>query len=237
MRLDVYLSQNGIKSREAAKAVIKKGIIIDGRTVFKPSFEVTGEENIVFEDDLKYVGRGGLKLEHAIKTFGIDLDGMVCLDIGASTGGFTDCMLQHDASYVYALDVGHGQLAQKLVCDSRVRNMEGMNIRSVTRSDFDRDIDFIGTDVSFISLKLVLPVIYELLSGKNAVVLIKPQFECGRAALGKGGIVKSDKVTESVREDLRAFAEATGFAVEGIIPSPITGGDGNREFLMLLSRE
>ena len=114
--------------------------------------------------------------------------------------------------------------------------MEGMNIRSVTRSDFDRDIDFIGTDVSFISLKLVLPVIYELLSGKNAVVLIKPQFECGRAALGKGGIVKSDKVTESVREDLRAFAEATGFAVEGIIPSPITGGDGNGEFLMLLKK-
>ncbi|MBQ5317383.1 MAG: TlyA family RNA methyltransferase [Oscillospiraceae bacterium] len=236
MRLDVYLSQNGIKSREAAKSIIKKGVVINGRTVTKPSFDVTGDEDIVYENDMKYVGRGGLKLEHAIREFELDLTGYVCLDIGASTGGFTDCMLQSGASYVYAVDVGHGQLAQKLVCDSRVRNMEGMNIRSVTRSDFDRDIDFIGTDVSFISLKLVLPVIYELLSGKNAVVLIKPQFECGRAALGKGGIVKSDKVTESVREDLRAFAEATGFAVEGIIPSPITGGDGNREFLMLLKK-
>ncbi|MBQ5310702.1 MAG: TlyA family RNA methyltransferase, partial [Oscillospiraceae bacterium] len=158
------------------------------------------------------------------------------LDIGASTGGFTDCMLQRGADFVYALDVGHGQLAEKLRLDSRVYNMEGVNIRNITRDAFDRSIDFIGTDVSFISLKLVLPVIYDLLDGRYAVVLIKPQFECGRSGLGKGGIVKDEKITENVKADIKSFAETTGFTADSIIPSPIKGGDGNREYLMLLSK-
>lgn len=235
MRLDLYLLQIGVKSRSEAKRLIENGDIeVAGKTP-KPSLEITDTDEVRILRRSRYVSRGGLKLEAALNT-GIDVTGLCCLDIGASTGGFTDCLLQHGAAYVYALDVGHSQLAPSLRSDERVCTIEGVNIRSVTSADFDRKIDFICCDVSFISLRQVLPVIYEILQGEYAAVLIKPQFECGREHIGKGGIVRSDKVRRAVIDDISAFAKNLGFAIADILPSPIEGGDGNKEFLMILNK-
>ena len=184
------------------------------------------------------MSRGGLKLEKALEVFGIDVTGLCCLDIGASTGGFTDCLLQHGARYVYAVDVGHGQLAPSLRTDKRVKCTEGYNIRNAAPDDFDTPIDFICTDVSFISLKLVIPVVKLLLSpGGKAVLLIKPQFECGKKDIGKGGIVRDKKIQTRVTEEIRQCALDSGFDVAGLIPSPISGGSGNTEYLIALDNK
>lgn len=239
MRADVFLFENGYtKSRQLAKNLIVDGrLLVNDIPCIKPSFDICPNDDIkIIGDNPKYVGRGGIKLETAIEEFKISLNGATCIDIGASTGGFTDCMLQNGAKKVYAVDVGHDQLDNKLLSDNRVINLEKTNIRDVDINTFDNlPVDFISVDVSFISLKLVLPKVYELLkSGGHAVTLIKPQFEAGKKYLNKNGIVKSEKVRQSVIEDIKTFAQSLGFAVLGICQSSITGSKGNIEFLMYL---
>ena len=235
MRLDLYITEKGLaRSREQAKELIKSGkVLIDGKVTEKPAFDVTDANTIeVSAEALKYVGRGGLKLEKAVAEFSLNLDRKVCTDIGASTGGFTDCMLQNGAALVYAVDVGHGQLDRKLLQDKRVISMEGSDVRNLTAADFENPPDFISADVSFISLKLILPKISELLpESGEAVVLIKPQFEAGRSAIGKNGVVKDRKAHIRVLEEIVLFCPSAGLSVQGIVPSPITGGSGNREYL------
>ncbi len=237
-RLDVELFERGLcKSRERARQLIKNGnVTVGGKVCTKPAFIVNDESELeVTGSDHGYVGRGGLKLEKAVSVFSADLKEKVCLDIGASTGGFTEVMLSGGASRVYALDVGHGQLAPELASDKRVVNMENTNIRESVPDDFDDVIDFIATDVSFISLKLVLPKIKELLAENGeAVVLIKPQFEAGRSNLNKKGVVKDPKVHRQVINDITEFASVCGFCISGICVSPIKGGTGNAEYLLYL---
>lgn len=235
-RLDILLSEKGLaSSRERAKQMIISGnVFVSGKKAEKPSMKIDDSTEItVTGEDLRYVGRGGLKLEKALQVFPIDLSGKVCMDIGASTGGFTDCMLQNGADKVYAVDVGHGQLAEKLLNDFRVVNMEKTNIRDLP-ADFTSDsIDFISIDVSFISLTLVLPKAMECLSENGSLAaLIKPQFEAGKSEVGKNGIVKSPKAHERVLNDIFAFANELGFTVKGIDFSPVSGGEGNIEYLM-----
>mgnify|MGYP004630826275 FL=1 len=241
MRLDVYLAENKIiKSRELAKKMISEGgVTVNGEVVTKPAKEISeGDEVKVTAELPAYVGRGGLKLEKALDSFHIDVSGLVCMDIGASTGGFTDCLLQRGAAYVYAVDVGHGQLDPKLAADERVANLEGMNIRNVSADEFDKPISFICTDVSFISLTKVIPKIYELLeSGGKAAMLIKPQFECGRSDIGKNGIVKSEKAQLRAVKEIYTFCGSVGMGVKGLEYSPIKGGDGNIEFLILAVKD
>lgn len=236
MRLDVYLTDNRLcKSRTAAQALIKSGgVSLNGKPCAKPSQEVgEGDSVEITGEQLRYVGRGGLKLEYALEHFGINLKGSQSIDIGSSTGGFTDCMLQHGAAVVYAVDVGKDQLDDSLRQDSRVFSMEQTDIRTAQLPQ----ADFIGTDVSFISLRLVLPHIFRLLkSGGTAVTLIKPQFEAGRQNLSKNGIVRDEKVRLRIRDDMAHFAEECGFRVSGVCPSPITGGDGNVEYLMCITK-
>ena len=188
-------------------------------------------------ETLHYVSRGGLKLEKAMREFPIELGGRVCMDIGASTGGFTDCMLQNGAAKVYSVDVGYGQLAWKLRGDERVVNMERTNIRYVTEEDIGEEIDFASIDVSFISLALVLPVAYRLLSaGGRCVALIKPQFEAGRAQVGKKGVVRDLNVHCEVIEKVVKIAREIGFGVLGLSFSPIKGPEGNIEYLIYLGK-
>ena len=240
-RLDTEIFERGLcKSRERAKQLIKNGnVTVDGKVCRKPAYRVSRDSDISVTGDVhRYVGRGGLKLEKAVEYFNIDLNGKVCLDIGASTGGFTDCMLQNGASLVFALDVGHSQLDEKLLSDSRVVNMEKTNIRETSVSDFSSEIEFISTDVSFISLKLVLPKIKEILKeGGSSVVLVKPQFEAGKSGLSKNGIVKEPKVHRQILSDLLVFADNCGFSVSGICVSPVRGGSGNSEYLMYLKHK
>lgn len=237
MRLDVYLTENGLcKSRTAAQSLIKSGgVSVDGKPCGKPAYDVAdGAAVEITGEQLRYVGRGGLKLEGAIEAFGIELSGLVCLDIGASTGGFTDCMLQNGAEKVYAVDVGTDQLDGRLRADNRVIVMEQTDIRT---AQLPQQVDFVGTDVSFISLKQVLPHIDRLLkSGGSAVTLIKPQFEAGRAALNKKGIVKDEKIRRRVVEDIVEFSQQCGFTAVGTAESPIQGGDGNTEYLLYLKK-
>lgn len=236
MRLDVYLTEKGlVKSRELAKKMIAGGgVSVNGRTASKPSESVTDTDSVKITGELpRYVGRGGYKLEKALDCFEIDLRGLVCIDIGASTGGFTDCMLQNGAEYVFSVDVGHGQLDEKLRADSRVCSMEGVNIKDISAGDLPKKIDFAAADVSFISLTKILPKISELLSENGAaVMLIKPQFECGRADIGKNGIVRSSKAHARAMKEVAAACAACGLGVVGIEYSPIRGGDGNTEYLM-----
>ncbi len=239
-RLDIELFQRGLcKSRERARQLIKNGnVTVDGIVCVKPSFTVNEDTDIQVSGDIhKYVGRGGLKLEKALSHFGISVEGLVCVDIGASTGGFTDCMLQNGAAKVYALDVGHSQLDEILLNDKRVINMEKTNIRETVASCFNDIINFIATDVSFISLKLVLPKINELLMPDGeALVLIKPQFEAGKGHINKTGIVKNLNVHRQILDDITQFAEETGFVIAGLCVSPIKGGSGNSEYLMYLKK-
>ncbi len=232
MRLDTYLAENNLcKSRTAAQSLIRSGgVSVNGKPCSKPSAEVgEGDTVEVTGEQLRYVGRGGLKLEAALERFGLDITGAECVDIGSSTGGFTDCMLQHGAAKVWAVDVGRDQLDGKLRSDPRVVSMEQTDIRDAELPQ----VDFIGTDVSFISLRLILPHIFRLLkSGGRAVALIKPQFEAGRSNLSKKGIVRDEKVRLKVRDEIAAFAEECGLTVVGTEVSPITGGDGNTEYLM-----
>lgn len=240
-RLDYYLTSNGyFSSRERAKEAIRNGeISINGKVYTKPAIEVTDRDIINFSGtEPKYVGRGGLKLEEAINTFDIKLDGLACADLGASTGGFTDCMLQNGVDKVYSIDVGHGQLAEKLLQDDRVINIEGVNVKDLTVNAIGDTVDFVTADLSFISVKFAISAAVKILkeNGK-AVFLIKPQFEAGRSAIGKGGIVKERSVHLKVLEDIYGFLISNGFEVAGIIPSPIRGGDGNIEYLTYCIRQ
>ena len=240
MRLDVYLTEHGmVKSRTAAQTLIKNGdVAVNGAPCIKTSTEVNDADDIVITgEQLRYVGRGGLKLEKALSCFNIKLDGAVCVDIGSSTGGFTDCMLQNGAEKVFAVDVGSDQLDDSLRQDKRVISLEKTDIRTAVIFPDGEGADFIGTDVSFISLKLVLPHIYRLLAeGGQAVALIKPQFEAGRSALNKKGIVKDEKTRRRIVTEITEYAVMCGFEVSGVADSPITGGDGNIEYLMHLKK-
>lgn len=240
MRLDVLLVERGLQeSRQRAQAVIMSGLVfVDGRRVDKPGSSVSGDAEIeVRGNPLRYVSRGGLKLEKAMSAFPIVLEGMVCGDIGASTGGFTDCMLQNGASRVYAVDVGYGQLAWKLRGDERVVCLERTNARYLSREQIPEELDFASVDVSFISLKLILPPLAALLKAHgHAAALIKPQFEAGREKVGKKGVVRDPQVHREVLEQFLEHARASGFAVLGLTYSPIRGPEGNIEYLGYLEK-
>ncbi len=238
MRADVFLFTHGFaESRSQAAVLIGNGVYISGKKIPKPSFIIpddTPAHAVNIEKKLPFVSRGGLKLESALIAFHLEVAGFCVLDIGASTGGFTDCLLRYGADFVYALDVGHGQLAPSLSADPRVENIEGCNARYMAPSLFSRHIDMAVTDISFISQKLIYGAVRGLLDdGAPFVSLIKPQFEAGRENIGKGGIVKDPRVHERVIRDIRESALASGLAMRGICPSPIAGGDGNREYTAL----
>lgn len=240
IRLDVYLTEEGLApSRSAAQAMIMAGdVYIDNNKAMKAGETVKGTENIeVRSKGAKYVSRGGLKLEKAMQVFPIDLKDKVCMDIGASTGGFTDCMLQNGAKKVYSIDVGYGQLAWKLRQDERVRNMERTNIRYLDKADLDETPDFFSVDVSFISLKLVLPVAYDVISEEGqGVCLIKPQFEAGRDKVGKKGVVREKSTHIEVIEKTVEFTKEIGFSVQSLDYSPVRGPEGNIEYLMYIKK-
>lgn len=240
-RLDVLVTECGLApSREKAKALIMAGCIyVNGQkedkagAMFDETSAVTMQGN-----KLPYVSRGGLKLEKALQVFPIRLDGCVAVDIGASTGGFTDCMLQNGAAKVYAIDVGYGQLAYSLRNDPRVINMERTNIRNVTPEDLQDKADFASADVSFISLKHVFPVMKRLLrEGGQAVCLIKPQFEAGREKVGKKGVVREEATHREVITSVTDMARENGFSVLGLDYSPVRGPEGNIEYLLYLQSE
>ena len=240
-RLDVLLVKKGFyPSRERAKASIMAGIVyVDGQksdkagNMIDENAEITVKENIC-----PYVSRGGLKLEKSMKLWPIDLKDKVCMDIGASTGGFTDCMLQNGAKRVFAVDVGYGQLDYKLRIDPRVTNMEKCNIRYLDFSLIDEPVEFISIDVSFISLKLVFPVAARLLAGGGSLVcLVKPQFEAGREQVGKKGIVRDKKVHGEVIKNVVQYACENGFVPSGLTYSPVTGAKGNIEYLLFLTKQ
>lgn len=239
VRLDSLLVLKEIAtSRERAKELITCGqVFVNGQQQTKPAFKASDDDDVsIIGETLKYVSRGGLKLEKAIDSFGISLDNKKCADIGASTGGFTDCMLQNGAQEVYAVDVGHNQLASQLCKDSRVINLEGVNIRYLTEKQISEKLDFISIDVSFISLSLVLPVAKSLICDNGIIVaLIKPQFEAGKANVGKKGVVKSLKTHIMVLEKIIAFVQSIGLAVNYLTYSPIKGPEGNIEYLAKLS--
>lgn len=234
-RLDILLVEQGhFDSREKAKRAIMAGIIlVNGQMVDKAGADVPIDGLItVKENPNKYVSRGGLKLEKAMNTYGINLEGKVCMDIGASTGGFTDCMLKSGATKVFSVDVGYGQLDYSLRTHPQVINMERTNIRHVTAEQINTTLDFVSIDVSFISLKLVLPVAYQLMAEEGEIVfLIKPQFEAGREQVGKHGVVRDEKVHVQVLKDVTQCASDLGFHLKALTFSPIRGPKGNIEFL------
>ncbi len=240
-RLDILLVEKGIcESREKAKTNIMAGLIfVDGKRVDKAGEKVKVDADIIFKGEkLKYVSRGGLKLEKAMNTFGIDLTDKVCMDIGASTGGFTDCMLQNNASKVFAVDVGYGQFAWKLRTDERVVCMEKTNIRYVTPEDIGIALDFASIDVSFISLRTIMPAVKALLGDKGEVVaLIKPQFEAGRDKVGKKGVVRDKEVHLEVINTIVNFLMENELNVLGLSYSPIKGPEGNREYLVYFTKD
>ena len=234
MRLDVFLAEHGMApSRSRARAMIEAGdVSVNGTPVLRPSFSVEGDEEIKVTDSLRYVGRGGLKLEAAIDAFSVSCQGKVALDVGASSGGFTDCLLQHGAAFVFAVDSGSGQLSPALAADARVESRENCNARYLKQADFSPLPTLVVMDVSFISQTLIHPALASVLvEGGELITLIKPQFEAGRAAVGRGGIVKSEKDRAMAVERVISSAEACGFSSLGVIPSPIRGGDGNIEYL------
>lgn len=239
-RLDILLVKKGLfQSREKARGSIMAGIVyVNGNREDKPGSHFDEACEIEIKQNINpYVSRGGLKLEKAMAAFEIDLKGKIAMDVGASTGGFTDCMLKNGAAGVFAVDVGYGQLAWELRNDERVVNMERTNIRYVKPENILAPLDFASIDVSFISLKKVLPVVYELLNPHGEVLcLIKPQFEAGREKVGKHGVVKSTEVHREVVEGIIDFSQKAGFSVKGLTYSPIKGPEGNIEYLLYLSK-
>ncbi|MDE7183740.1 MAG: TlyA family RNA methyltransferase [Lachnospiraceae bacterium] len=240
-RLDVLLVRQGLaESREKAKAVIMAGCVYVNDQKEDKAGAMFDETKVSLEvrgNALRYVSRGGLKLEKAIEVFGVVLDGKVCMDIGASTGGFTDCMLQNGAKRVYSVDVGHGQLAWKLRNDARVICMEKTNFRYLTPEDIEEPIKFASVDVSFISLDKILGPAYQLLTpDAQMVCLIKPQFEAGKDKVGKKGVVRDPRVHREVIESVFAFTVANGFEILNLDFSPIRGPEGNIEYLMQLRK-
>jgi 23S rRNA (cytidine1920-2'-O)/16S rRNA (cytidine1409-2'-O)-methyltransferase len=238
-RLDQLLVDRGLApSRERARALILAGdVSVDGRAATKAGMAIAADANVSLRTpDHPWVGRGGLKLVHALDTFGIDPRGMTALDIGASTGGFTDVLLQRGAVRVVALDVGHNQIDWKLRSDPRVVVLEGVNARYLTPDELPlehRQFGIVTIDVSFISLRLVLPVVPPLLSpGAHVIALVKPQFEAGKDDVGKGGIVRDERIHARVVDEVTEAARQAGLLRRGLEPSPITGSEGNREFLL-----
>lgn len=242
-RVDVLAYKQGLfETREQAKRGVMAGLVVNvlnGERYDKPGEKIDdGIELKLKGDKLKYVSRGGLKLEKAIEVFSVSVEGLTTIDIGASTGGFTDVMLQNGASLVYAVDVGTNQLAWKLRQDERVRSMEQYNFRYAELSDFNLgQPKFASIDVSFISLSLILPALHTILADNGEVIaLVKPQFEAGREQIGKNGIIKDKQVHEKVLRDVTSFAVTYGFTVKGLDFSPIQGGHGNVEFLAYLAK-
>lgn len=240
-RLDILLVERGLaSSRERAKRIVMAGqVLVDERRVDKAGAAVDPVAQLrIIGEDLPYVSRGGLKLEKGMTSFGVVLTGKTAADIGASTGGFTDCMLQNGAAKVYAVDVGYGQLDWKLRTDARVVNMERTNIRHVTAEMLGVQLDFASIDVAFISLGKVLPVVKDLLrSGGEVIALIKPQFEAGKERVGKNGVVRDPAVHEDVIRSVLAAAEQFGFIPAGLTYSPVKGPKGNIEYLLYLRTE
>lgn len=241
-RLDVFLAEGRFAdSRERAKKLIESGAVtVGGKIIRKPSAKVGdgAQVQICVSDEFRYVGRGALKLKRAFDIFPINAAGAVCADIGASTGGFTQVLLEHGAEYVYAVDVGHGQLSPLLLGDRRVENREGVNARSLPQDFFDRPVQLAVGDLSFISLRLVLPSVAGALpQGAQLVFLIKPQFEAGKSAVGKNGIVSDIRTHIDVLRGLCEFFAQTGLSLQGLDCSPICGGDGNREYLAYLVKD
>lgn len=237
-RLDKLMVERGLApSREKAQALIMAGqVVVGDHAVDKSGHQVPLDVEIRIKGDvLPYVSRGGLKLKKALDQFGIDVNGLVAIDVGASTGGFTDCLLQGGALKVFAVDVGHGQLAWKLQQDPRVVNIEKTNIRYLTPDQLGEVPDLAVIDASFISLSKVLPPTLALLKpGGRIIALIKPQFEVGKGEVGKGGVVRDPLAHQKVIEDVSRMAQELGLSVAGVCESPITGADGNREFLIVL---
>jgi 23S rRNA (cytidine1920-2'-O)/16S rRNA (cytidine1409-2'-O)-methyltransferase len=242
-RIDKLLVERGLaETRTKAQAMIMAGLVlVDEQRVRKPSETFPYEANIRIkgagDPALRYVGRGGLKLEAALREFQIDVSGLVCLDVGASTGGFTDCLLQNGAQRVVAIDVGHNQLAWRLRNEPRVESREGVNARYLDSNDFEEKFDLATIDVSFISATKILPAIVSLLKDQGRIItLIKPQFEVGKGEVGKGGIVNDPSQHQRVVKEVNRAAESLGLKVIGVIQSPIHGADGNLEFLALYDR-
>jgi 23S rRNA (cytidine1920-2'-O)/16S rRNA (cytidine1409-2'-O)-methyltransferase len=237
-RLDRLLVEKGmVQSRERARARIMAGeVLVNRLPVDKPGAQVPAGADITLTgSDIPYVSRGGLKLEAALNAFSLDVHGFECLDIGASTGGFTDCLLQHGASRVFAVDVGYGQLAWKLRQDPRVEVLERTNIRHLPADAVGKKVDLVTIDVSFISLKLVVPAARKFMKENAAILaLIKPQFEVGRGKLGKGGVVRDARMHDAVINELSHFFQEIGLVPGQHIPSPVLGPKGNREFIIFL---
>ena len=236
-RLDLLLASRGLfETREKARRAIMAGEVRVGELLIdKPGTKVADDAEITVKSTNRYVGRGGLKMEAALQYFGIDPTGMTCLDIGASTGGFTDCLLQHGAAKVHAIDVGHSQLDWKIRSDPRVIVQEKLNARYLTRAEIPDPIDLCVIDVSFISLTLILPAAFELLTPEGVIVsLIKPQFELGKDDVGKGGIVREPALHERAVRKIEEFTANLSKKWCGLIESPITGMEGNKEFLACL---
>ena len=235
VRLDLLLHERGLtESRERARTTIMSGLVfVNGQRIDKPGTVVDPESQIeIHGDALPFVSRGGFKLDKALKVFPVDPSGKVCIDCGASTGGFTDVLLQHGAAKVYAVDVGYGQLAWKLRTDERIVNLERCNLRYITSEQVPEPLDLAVMDVSFISIRLVIPAVRELLkSGADYICLIKPQFEAGREEVGKKGVVRDPAVHERVVREILTFASGAGFSVMGLDYSPIKGPEGNIEYI------
>jgi 23S rRNA (cytidine1920-2'-O)/16S rRNA (cytidine1409-2'-O)-methyltransferase len=240
-RLDLIVVEKGMaKSRQRAQAIIMAGkVLVNERPVNKPGFFVSSEDRVELKGtDIPYVSRGGLKLEAALDELSLDVAGSICIDVGASTGGFTDCLLQHGVERVYAVDVGYGQLAWKLRQDPRVTVIERTNVRYMTADAIPAPVDLVTIDVSFISLKIVVPAIIKFLkSDASILALIKPQFEVGKKQVGKGGVVKQPELHQQVIKDLSEFFETIKLAPHSVYPSPLLGPKGNREFFIVLKHK
>lgn len=238
LRIDKLMVERGlVPSRERAQALIIAGrVLVDDQKVEKPGTSVDSESVIrLLGEDLRYVSRGGLKLERALEHWKIDVSGKTCMDVGASTGGFTDCMLQHGAAKVIAVDTGYGQIYMKLRNDPRVVLLEKTNARYLQPADVE-PVQFVAMDVSFISATLVLPAVVESAKPEGIVVLVKPQFEAGREHVGKGGIVRDENAQKMAIQKVREALVQLGFSVAEAIDSPILGAEGNREFLLYGTR-
>ena len=236
-RLDIALVHRGmVKTREQARQLIKTGKVqARGQITTKPALKIHNEDSVILLEQLPYVGRGGLKLEEALKRFSIHVNGIIALDVGASTGGFTDCLLQHGASFIYAVDVGHNQLSPKILSDPHVKAFEHTDIRKL--KSLPQPVDLVVIDVSFISLRLVLPEVIRFLKpGTGRIIaLIKPQFEAGPGSVNKKGIIKNHDLREKTVQELLRWIQEQGWSVLNLIPSPIRGGDGNIEYLVYLT--
>ena len=237
-RLDSFvLEKRWAASRQRAQAMIMAGkIMVNRQIVDKPGRQVSGNDEVTIQGkDIPYVSRGGLKIEEALRKFQVDVTGWVCMDVGASTGGFTDCLRQNGAEHVYAIDVGYGQLAWKLRSDPRVTVMERTNVRYMPLEKIPFPVDIAAIDVSFISLRIVVPAVLKFLKPRASIIaLIKPQFEVGKDKIGKGGVVKDTRLHQEVVDSLSAFFNGVNLSIESVIPSPLKGPKGNLEFLIHL---